>query len=496
MTNHLKIKILTEWQEHEMLLPVGAKITFGRSPDADVPVPRASVSQLHLSLFWDGTQVLIEDLGSSNGSYRMPQEAPFERAVFSGRISDLILKLSKSIVTLSWETDGQDVQALTRTIAETNKATTKTVPETRDKAVVDKQHRVTEPLIEVVRGPQATRPQSGFRQIKPLVRVEDSLSSASLGVLFVLGLLLLGVSLSFGRGLLRGFAEAPRSLMNAGGAADLFLTLVGITVRFSSELVFLIGGGIILGWIFHRLCLKGKITFLYPLADTLADLGFAPHRFLFFLAVLSYSAVWTWPFVWAVHAGMDASKILPARDFWTLQTRPQSVESKIANLVKAADAFPGSSLVYRDLLMARRAKVLNDCEGRGPRASWEQKRFCFVLMTAVAVETYGQVQPALLRDVASRSVVLFVLDGLTRVVAAEGSDSLTLQLFLGALDGVGLEAEAQDLETLLSDSTGDVESELIELRKGLEKMLELRQRQLRIPVWARISVPGPLESGL
>jgi hypothetical protein len=49
----------------------GETLSVGRAPDCDVVVDNPSVSKHHAALVWDaaGNRVLVEDLGSSNGTH-------------------------------------------------------------------------------------------------------------------------------------------------------------------------------------------------------------------------------------------------------------------------------------------------------------------------------------------------------------------------------------------------------------------------------------------
>src|SRR5205823_4503233 len=44
-------------------------LTIGREQDNDVVLPVEAVSHHHLQVMWDGSQVTVKDLGSSNGSW-------------------------------------------------------------------------------------------------------------------------------------------------------------------------------------------------------------------------------------------------------------------------------------------------------------------------------------------------------------------------------------------------------------------------------------------
>ncbi len=46
-----------------------SSVVFGRASDCDVSIPEASVSSRHARLFWEGSELRFEDLGSANGTW-------------------------------------------------------------------------------------------------------------------------------------------------------------------------------------------------------------------------------------------------------------------------------------------------------------------------------------------------------------------------------------------------------------------------------------------
>ena len=49
--------------------PLPATLVIGRSPEADMVLTDPTISRRHVELSMEGTTVVVEDLGSSNGTY-------------------------------------------------------------------------------------------------------------------------------------------------------------------------------------------------------------------------------------------------------------------------------------------------------------------------------------------------------------------------------------------------------------------------------------------
>ena len=176
------------------------------------------------------------------------------------------------------------------------------------------------------------------------------------------------------------------------------------------------------------------------------------------------------------------------------------INARIEALKAKESDFQGSSLVYASLLYLQRQRVLAECGGMGDSA-WESKKVCLVLLFATAVEAKEQVKPVLLDDISSRVVILLSLDGLTRVLAAEGTQAPLIPFFMESLQMVGLHQERSEIETLLSKAeTSDALNKTIEtlreLRVLIEKRLMDREKELNYPASLRVNVPGPLELGI
>jgi hypothetical protein len=75
-----------------------AAVTLGRGPDCQVVINHPNVSSHHARLIWDGRQVVVQDLGSTNGTfvndYRITEPVLFRSGdVLSlGRVVRLVLQ--------------------------------------------------------------------------------------------------------------------------------------------------------------------------------------------------------------------------------------------------------------------------------------------------------------------------------------------------------------------------------------------------------------------
>jgi hypothetical protein len=64
-------------------------ITIGRSEQCDFPVNDTWMSRQHARIIWSGTEYLVEDLGSTNGTYVNGERIQWPRALKSGDLLQL-----------------------------------------------------------------------------------------------------------------------------------------------------------------------------------------------------------------------------------------------------------------------------------------------------------------------------------------------------------------------------------------------------------------------
>lgn len=62
----------------------GAELLIGRSPECALQVPATGASRRHASVAWCGDEVILRDLGSTNGTFLNGQRVPDEATLRSG----------------------------------------------------------------------------------------------------------------------------------------------------------------------------------------------------------------------------------------------------------------------------------------------------------------------------------------------------------------------------------------------------------------------------
>ena len=67
--------------------PLAEALTIGRGPECDIIIDDSYSSQAHARLYHDGNQPLLEDLGSTNGTYLNRQKVDSAMAV---RVGDFV----------------------------------------------------------------------------------------------------------------------------------------------------------------------------------------------------------------------------------------------------------------------------------------------------------------------------------------------------------------------------------------------------------------------
>jgi len=65
----LRLRVIEPAAVRGQVYEVGDEVTLGRSPGCGVSIPDSTVSQVHARLFRQGTNLWIEDLGSTNGTW-------------------------------------------------------------------------------------------------------------------------------------------------------------------------------------------------------------------------------------------------------------------------------------------------------------------------------------------------------------------------------------------------------------------------------------------
>lgn len=511
-------------------LPPGEHITLGRGDRAHVKIDRKSVSHEHLSFEWTGEEVRIRDLGSSYGTFRLPQNSPFQEGNFPLKFAELALRLAKEDVTLSWEPLLEDRVDSTALLERTRAERTRAEPA---RVVVEK--TTVEPAaIGETPVPEATSSGRGAEAVELMIgaevsssaqaqpHVSDAASAPSTSVpiapellalarlrgarVFVLAaaFLLLLTSMGATAVLLgRGFVRSALFASNTGALKDLYVLWSGLCRVHAPVLALsLLAICLLMALAVRRSVAGTQEGFLAAIGRVLPLPGALGVPAACALAALAF----VWPYAWGLVRGLPFERIpqswhfaevfLPETDLRSLPT--PEVVARIDELRGLRRGWEGSSLLYKTLFEYQRTRVLRECGGVGERP-WEAKKVCLVLLSAVAIETYGDVRPTWTAEIADRVALLLALDGVTRVISVEGVQSPFLPFFLDSLATVGLDDEREDLSRLLADSKlkpATVRQILGELRRRIEVRLETRQRELRLSRPFRVIVPGPLESGI
>ncbi len=500
----LKLIVKSEWGQNEFLLNPGDALIAGRGPEAQISVPRQSVSIEHLKIFWTGTELRISDLSSSNGTFRMPQDSPFYEASFAPEYEDLELRLSKSLLTLSWspETSTQATVQLTSTeMISPTLLRPGAVQKVEDTAALVSAARTVAPaparvLERIQDGANQQVREVRAIQIDLISRAQARQSAVSI-VLCLSGALAFLLSWFAAKWLFRGLITAPLSQLQSGGFKDLVIVLIGFWVRSPLWCLGICAAILVLLLAILRRVHNERFVWAKDLIATIHRSGFGPRMTPFGLGLALWFLAGTWPLFWPLITGVNVfNSIAPAVRVWTLNTAPR-VEDRVKILNEISDPLVGSSLVYKQVFLVNRARALEECNGQGPRAPWEQKKVCLLLMAAVGIEAYEKLRPALMQELAARASILVVLDGVTRIVEVDGPDSTLIEFFFASLSSMGLEAEASDIQEILKIQEVDtILTTLRNLRRRVEGQLEYRFTKMDLPRLFYFQVPGPLESGI
>ena len=502
----LKLEVELDGTKSSLDLKPGSAVVVGRKEGAEIRVSRTSVSQEHFQILWTGTEVQLKDLGSKFGTFRMPQDSPFIEASFPAKHEAVEFRISKSHLKLSWRVDdfvpeATEVLAATRTQALGAEVKKPLVDIPLETIPAPLPHSVERAMAEAARTQvKISSLNSSKHDANPLNRVRVAASLLVLASAFVIFNVGVGMGRVFLRPLLVGATPAsPGVILDA-----LALWSLAVERNFNSILSLFLGWLIFSG-IFWRRALQGKVSWLQKERVT----HLPARRYLAWLAVLSSIALWgamlVWPLFWNGHGVLPpqaTQKVRWLREWILIPSPPAGTElSARIDLMKSREAdLKGSSLLYKALLESHRKRVLAECGGIG-ESSWENKKVCLVLLFAVSVEAKEEVKPVLLEEVSSRISILMSLDGMTRVLSAEGNGAPMIPFFLESLQMIGLNQERIEIETLVSRAKTPEELKstietLKELRKLIEQRLVSSQRDAKYPLQLRLDLQGPLELGI
>lgn len=447
------LQIVIDSKSHEKILLTGEKILLGRDPECFVVLADDTSSSRHLEIEWDGKLIWFRDLESSNGSFRMPQDSPFvEISLDPLKASDLHLRLAQSPVDISWI------------------------------------------VIDIPIAPSESKPELKKQIIESPIRLNvEAATKEVLGPvsssLLIGGFVFFILTLVFYFKYFQEFFTGSWSRMKLGQALDVYLLWFDEVVYFVA--IFVIA--VLVFYVLRRIKFVAQFWGQLLLAKTLIVVFWlAP-----FLVPLS-----------ALYLSGDAVNIVKnSIQYRNLQSKIKNHDftDKDKNLVFSTqmnhltEAFKGSSIYYSFWYNFQKKRVINECGGIGAE-SWAKKRYCLTLLFALSLESFTKIRPVYLNNTASHLVLLNSLDGVVRVLAAEGPDSEHLNIFVSSLTEVGLEEEASAFAELVKSFRGqnfaDMMKSLFELRLRLEEKVTQLQSQKNLPEQLSLNLIGPLEMGI
>ncbi len=461
----LLIEIDSEKQNFE--IADGEDFYIGADASSHLEIPGEDVAPRHLRIHWKSGRVRIEDLETEGGTYRLPQGAPFSE-LMGAENGDIALQIGDHKLRIQWALDGI-------LIADAKGATKTNIA-------------LVPPLLDLA-------PKKAKRRVKVEDHVELTINSRlrafeNLSLLFFLAVVFRLLAEMRDKLLDWRLLTVPESLRKGVALDYLFL--------YTEEGFFLatLGWGAF-GFLF-------ALFFLRPMSRRLANRfgGLLPTRVLLIFSGLR-GARWIaglvslmlllWVPLLAFNYGIrpaDLGFLSQLRNYLQ-KTKPGEWE-----LRESANAFKGSSLLYKAWIISEREDLLRRCRGFGLE-TWPGQQRCSVLFFSKTLEGYARFQPRITQELAAAQVVLASLDGLVRVFTLDGVGSSNLDLFLEPLDRVGLAHERRQILAHIESFQGmnfDV------MLKGLVSMRHRSETQLnffqaRLPKSLVVRFPGPLELG-
>ncbi|MEO5666425.1 MAG: FHA domain-containing protein [Bdellovibrionota bacterium] len=471
-TTPLSLRIDYLGRSSEFLLQVNTPFFIGRAAETDLQIDADSISMKHLELLWDASVLRVRDLESSNGSFRMPQDSPFLEALFAPREREINLKLAKTLITISWKNPDEESHERTEVLD-----LGATPPHTVASSIspsLDSPESMPQTLSSASKKAQASEAGAALsRWSRPL---------------FLAGVFVGAVQNFF-------FFSQNTSLLSAkaswalGPAIDFYILWLADLPVFAGVWAL----GLVLAFL-----LKLRLEAIESNLRT-RSLGLA--------GMLLMASVLVWPAVFLKSSGNPKATQHAVAEFRNLQDaskthdfglKEKNIEfsSKLSDL---STPLKGSSIFYAFWHNFQKKRVVDECGGVGD-GSWEKKRVCLVLLFALSMDGYTSIRPVFLGPTASSLVFLSSLDGVVRVLAAEGPASESIKLFISTLDDVGLKQEAKDFVTLVEGFRGqnfdDLMHALLELRLSIEKKIFDAQSDPALPPSFKLNLMGPLEMGI
>jgi hypothetical protein len=472
----LSLVATTSRKTFKLSLRPGDKIICGRGPKCQIHVLSTDASVEHLEIYWTGSELILKDLASSNGTFRLPQMGPFKEAKFAPLMKEFSLIIANERVDFSWHLVG----GMTETHIEKT-----AIVETPAPREVDKRAASANPMPSVLPHDSDARFNTQIRGDG--VALKESLMSARLGALAAL-LFLASVAAYFASLAIWNKFLGP--FLDAGVGSDLLLTWL-LKVHDNSAL---------LGLSFFAV--PALVVFL--LAKSLRSqawllrfLDLVPFRkWVWGASILIWTCAFAWPAMkGAGLMGFKTPMTAVAEVFEDITRTPSlAFDARLKLYRELSLKMQGSSYVYAGLFNAQMERVINQCDGQGDRP-WDNKKICLVLLHAVPIETMESVKPVLVSSLAAQSAILLSLYGITRVMVVEGLRSATIPYFLNALALIGLENEQRDLNRIIYESGLDAKAVLESLRELRRQVDEhLSQEWSALPRPMHFVIPSPIEA--
>ncbi len=416
----------------------------------------------------------------------MPQNAPFVSAAFGPVAASLELRLAKLTFSLQWKLASEA-------------SSIKAAPEPEAKSVP-----VEAKPIKKKEKTSISNAAKGSARVLPLLSEE-----AAFLLILLVGLVVGALAFAALLPIWSFLADVPIVLLSLGGAQDIWvlylaqlplhLTVLAVAI----VLVLFLSRRVLNQRKIWRVTAPRWIEMLLPLLKLMPRRpGWARLGAVAFASILA-----TWPLGIAFLHGARLRDFGPASRLAKLHQKLESQElnektiivAGVEALQQAALDSPGSSIAYRDWYRLQKRRTLLECNGVGDK-EWGAKRFCLILLYGVALEGFTRFRPALLGESAALNVLLSSLDGMTRVLASEGTQSKNVALFLESLQVVGLDRERKDLLEFISGYQGMQLSALLEglirLRLRIETRISRQQKSYGRHPELQLDLAGPLELGI
>ncbi|HVJ64212.1 MAG TPA: FHA domain-containing protein [Bdellovibrionota bacterium] len=481
MATKLSLTVDIDSRKLTLELAEGSALVFGRSPTADIHVEESSVSSEHLKIKFTGTKVRIEDLGSSNGTLRLPSEAPFVEAEFSVSGQSLHLRLGfQTEVKLQWQ-----LKADTGRSEMTRTAFDAAGPEPKvTKAEVKAATSVGEVKPERAEKAAASMESAPVSPREVIQKVQKRTSwYFKVFALLVYSAVVLALSKTLWQGDLGFVDQVTREQRGVGLGIDILaVSLAGYAARgyFVASLCILLAYG------FYRFWIKHLVNFK-----------------LRGIASLWAIVVSTWPLVYpmvlAARNGVTMTHVNALRTSQRLfESSEYTLEEKSKKFAELLPHLQGSSYFYARVVKLFFGQAVGECDGAW-RDDWGKKKLCLVLINSVAVQALADIKPKLLNPVALRIVLLTSLDSIIRIFPVEGASGPMNEVFIKSVESVGLKAEGARIRSILASTKASDEEKIESLKKlkiSVEMRLDSLEMELHLPEVMRLQAPDVLALGI